>query len=80
MLLPKAHFVLYYFTDTSLSTYKTTFEEGSHNTEKQGHATPHEELISIPKCSSYGPHYFSVLLFSESKSYPIFLLFFPVFL
>lgn len=29
---------------------------------------PHGELlVSIPKCSSYSPHYFSLLLFSEFK-------------
>lgn len=69
MLLP--HFSFFIILLNLLPTYKKTFEEGSHNAEeKEEHAIyfPHGELlVSIPKCSSYGPHYFSLLLFFESK-------------
>lgn len=66
MLIPKTLFVLYYFANT----FTVHLQEESHNTEEQECATyfPHGELlVSIPKCSSYSSHYFSLLLFSESK-------------
>lgn len=85
MLFSKTFFVLYYFANTfTVHLQKDIWSaEESLNTEEYERAIyfPYGELISIPKCTSCGPHYFSLLLFSESKFYPISLsLSFPVFL